>query len=129
MTRRKTVAISFGTLYNTVKQYTPSYRKPSKKFAESGNTFPFAAYILSTLPKHYYLIKGECPVKKQTIIIVILCVLVAAVIALSVTGVIGPQDGGSLAGYTRSGDVPTVSPPNTIPDIGTPWDQSFPTDT
>ena len=67
--------------------------------------------------------------KKQTIIIVILCVLVAAVIALSVTGVIGPQDGGSLADYTRSGDVPTVSPPNTIPDIGTPWDQSFPTDT
>ena len=63
--------------------------------------------------------------KKQTVIIIVLCVLVAAVIALSVTGVIGPQD--SLADYTRSGDVPTVSPPNTIPDIGTPWDQSFPT--
>ena len=63
--------------------------------------------------------------KKQTFIIVILCVLVAAVIALSVTGVIGPQD--SLADYTRSGDVPTVSPPNTIPNIGTSWVHSYPT--
>ena len=63
--------------------------------------------------------------KKKTLIVIILCVLVAAVIALSVSGVIGPQ--GSFADYTRSGDVPTVSPPNTIPDIGTPWDQSFPT--
>ena len=63
--------------------------------------------------------------KKQTLIIIILCVLVAAVIALSVTGVIGPQD--SFTGYTREGDPPTVSPPNTLPEIGTPWDQSFPT--
>ena len=122
MTRRKTVAISFGTLYNTVKQYTPSYRKPSKKFAESGNTFPFAAYILSTLPKHYYLIKGECPVKKQTIIIVILCVLVAAVIALSVLGVIGPQ--GSFAGSSYGEAVPTVTPVNTDPSFGTNWDNT-----
>ena len=67
--------------------------------------------------------------KNQTLIIIILCVLVTAVIALSVTGIIGPQDGGSHAGYSRSGDVPTVSPPNTLPEIGTPWDQSFPTDT
>lgn len=65
--------------------------------------------------------------KKQTIIIIALCVLVAAVIALSVFGVIGPQDGGSLVGYSRDGDPPTVSPPNTIPDVGTPWDQSYPT--
>ena len=65
--------------------------------------------------------------KKQTIIIVILCVLVAAVIALSVTGVIGPQDGGSLAGYTKA--LPSVSPLNTIPNVGTPWDHSYPTDT
>ena len=63
--------------------------------------------------------------KKQTLIIIILCVLVAAVMALSVLGVIGPQ--GSLTGYSRNGDPPTVSPPNTLPDIGTPWDQSFPT--
>ena len=34
--------------------------------------------------------------KKQTLIIIILCVLVAAAITLSVLGVIGPQD--SLAG-------------------------------
>ena len=86
----------------------------SKNFAEGCNSFPSAAYILSTLPKHYYLIKGECPVKKQTIIIVILCVLVAAVVALSVTGVIGPQ--GSFAAI-----VPTVSPPNTIPNIDPSW--------
>ena len=63
--------------------------------------------------------------KKQTIIIIALCVLVAAVIVLNVTGVIGPQ--GSLAGYTRNGAPPTVSPPNTLPDIGPPWDQSIPT--
>ena len=63
--------------------------------------------------------------KKQALIIIILCVLVAAVIALSVLGVIGPQD--SLAGYGRNGTPPTVSPPNTLPDIGTPLDQSFPT--
>ena len=70
--------------------------------------------------------------KKKTLIIIIICVLVALVIALCVFGVIGPQGStpiASLADYTRSGDVPTVSPPNTIPDIGTPWDQSFPTDT
>ena len=67
--------------------------------------------------------------KKQTLIIIILCVLVAAVVALNVLGVIGPQEStsGSLAGYSRNGDPPTVSPPNTLPDIGTPWDQSFPT--
>ena len=45
--------------------------------------------------------------KKQTLIIIIVCVLVAAVVALSVLGVIGPKD--SFAGYTG---VPTVSPPN-----------------
>ena len=45
--------------------------------------------------------------KKQKIIIIILCVLVAAVVTLSVLGVIGPK--GSLAGYTG---VPTVSLPN-----------------
>ena len=63
--------------------------------------------------------------KKQTLIIIILCVLVAAVIALSVLGVIGPQ--GSFTSYSRNGTPPTVSPPNTLPDIGTPWDQSVPT--
>ena len=62
--------------------------------------------------------------KKKTLIIIILCVLVAAVIALNATGIIGSRD--SFAGYTKT--VPTVSPPNTIPDIGTPWDHSFPTD-
>ena len=62
--------------------------------------------------------------KKQTLIIIILCVLVAAVVALSVTGVIGPQDGGSLAGDAF---VPKVSPKNTIPHIGTSWDHSYPT--
>ena len=61
--------------------------------------------------------------KKQTLIIIILCVLVAAVVALSVTGVIGPQDGGSLAGYTKA--TPTVSPLNTIANVGKPWDHSW----
>ena len=63
--------------------------------------------------------------KKQTLIIIILCVLVAVVISMSVFGVVGPQ--GSFTGYSRNGDPPTVSPPNTLPDTGTPWDQSFPT--
>ena len=45
--------------------------------------------------------------KKQTLIIIILCVLVAAVIALNATGVIGSE--GSFAGYTGG---PTVSLPN-----------------
>ena len=63
--------------------------------------------------------------KKQTLIIIILCVLVAAVIALNVSGVIGPQ--GSFAGFSRNETPPTVSPPNTLPEIGTPWDQSLPT--
>ena len=63
--------------------------------------------------------------KKQTLIVLILCILVAAVIALSVLGVIGPQ--GSFTGYSRDEAPPTVSPPNTIPDIGTPWEQSLPT--
>ena len=61
--------------------------------------------------------------KKKTLIIIILCVLVAAVIALSALGVIGPQ--GSLAGYTIRNN--EVSPPNTLPEIGSPWDQSLPT--
>ncbi len=47
--------------------------------------------------------------KKKTIIIIVLCVLVATVIALSIFGVIGPVDSGSFAGYTG---VPTVSLPN-----------------
>ena len=63
--------------------------------------------------------------KRQTLIIIILCILVAAVIVLNVLGVTGTQ--GSLAGYSRNESPPTVSPPNTLPDIGTPWDQSFPT--
>ena len=62
--------------------------------------------------------------KKQTLIIIALCILVAAVVTLSVTGIIGPQDGGSLAGYTG---FPTVAPPNTIPNIPTSWDHSYPT--
>lgn len=45
--------------------------------------------------------------KKQTLIIIIVCVLVAAVVALSVLGIIGPK--ASFAGYTG---VPTVSLPN-----------------
>ena len=64
--------------------------------------------------------------KKQTIIILILCVLLAAVITLSVLGVIGsPQ--GSFAGYVHNGTPPTVTPQDTLPGIGTPWDQSLPT--
>ena len=61
--------------------------------------------------------------KKQTLIIIILCVLVAAVIALSALGVIGPQ--GSFAGYDKG--VPTVSPENTKPSSGDDWDYSEPT--
>ena len=63
--------------------------------------------------------------KKQTLIIIILCVLVAAVITLSVTGVIGPQDeSGSLAGYTVRNN--EVSPPNTIPPLVVNPEYSFP---
>ena len=61
--------------------------------------------------------------KKQTLIIIALCLLVAAVIALSVLGAIGPQD--SLAGYTvRENE---VSPPNTIPPLVVNPEYSFPT--
>ena len=63
--------------------------------------------------------------KKQSIIIIALCVLVAAVIALSVLGVIGPQDGSSLAGSSKC--VPTVTAPNTMPSSGDGWDHSEPT--
>ena len=63
--------------------------------------------------------------KKQTLIIIALCVLVAAVIALNVTGVIGPQDeAGSLAGYTIRNN--EVSPPNTIPPLVVNPEYSFP---
>ena len=60
--------------------------------------------------------------KKQTLIIIILCVLVAAVIALSALGVIGPQ--GSLDGYTIRNN--EVSPPNTIPPLVVNPEYSFP---
>ena len=64
--------------------------------------------------------------KKQTIIIVFLCVLVAAVVALNVLGVIGPQEStsGSLAGYTVRNN--EVSPPNTIPPLVVNPEYSFP---
>ena len=62
--------------------------------------------------------------KKQNFIIIVLCVLVAAVIALSCLGVIGPQDGGSLAGYTIRNN--EVSPPNTIPPLVVNPEYSFP---
>ena len=63
--------------------------------------------------------------KKQTLIIIILCVLVAAVIALSCLGVIGPQ--GSFAGSSYGEAVPTVSPANTDPSYGDDWDYTEPT--
>ena len=65
--------------------------------------------------------------KKQTVIVVILCVLAAVVVALSASGVIGPQEGepGSFAGYNKT--VPTVTPVNTDPSGGTNWDNSEPT--
>lgn len=59
--------------------------------------------------------------KKQTLIILILCILLAAVIALSVSGVIGPKD--SLTGYTVRNEVLT---PNSIPPLTVPEDYSFP---
>ena len=61
--------------------------------------------------------------KKQSIIIIILCLLVAAVLVLSVLGIIGPQD--FLAGYNKG--VPTVSPENTKPSSGDDWDIAEPT--
>ena len=61
--------------------------------------------------------------KKQTVIMLILCVLLATVIALSLLGKIGPQ--GSLTGYNKG--VPTVSPENTKPSSGDDWDYSEPT--
>ena len=60
--------------------------------------------------------------KKQTVIIIILCVLVAAVIALSSLGVIGPQD--SSTGYTG---FPVVSSPTPIASTDPNWEQSYPT--
>ena len=60
--------------------------------------------------------------KKQTLIIIILCVLVAVVISMSVLGVIGSQ--GSLAGYTVRNN--EVSPPNTIPPLVVNPEYSFP---
>ena len=65
--------------------------------------------------------------KKQTVITIILCVLVAAVVVLSCLGIIGPQDGdlGSFAGFSK--DVPIVSPENTDPSYGDDWDHSVPT--
>ena len=67
--------------------------------------------------------------KKQSLIVIILCVLVVAVITLSVMGVIGQQESspGSFAGYVK--DIPTVSPLNTLPNVGTPWDHSYETET
>ena len=64
--------------------------------------------------------------KKQTLIIVFLCVLVAAVVALNVLGVIGPQEStsGSLAGYTVRNN--EVSPPATIPPLVVNPEYSFP---
>ena len=62
--------------------------------------------------------------KKQTLIIIILCVLVAAVIALNVTGIIGPPQG-SFAGISG---IPTVTPANTDPSYSyDDWDNSIPT--
>ena len=61
--------------------------------------------------------------KKQTIIIIALCILVAAAAALSTFGVISPQ--GSFAAYNKG--VPTVSPENTKPSSGDDWDNSEPT--
>ena len=52
--------------------------------------------------------------KKQTLIIIILCVLVAAVITLNVTGVIGPLLGStptaSFAGWQDAGKGHPSSP-------------------
>lgn len=62
--------------------------------------------------------------KKQTLIIIALCVLVAAVIALSALGVIGSQ--GSFTGYIH-GAPPTVSPPQPITSTAPGWEQSLPT--
>ena len=61
--------------------------------------------------------------KKQSLIVIILCVLVASVIALSAAGIIGPQ--GAFTGYSKG--VPTVSPENTKPSSGDDWDYSEPT--
>ncbi len=60
--------------------------------------------------------------KKQTLIIIILCLLVATVVALSVSGIIGSQ--GSLSGYTG---FPVVSSPQPITSTAPGWDQSNPT--
>ena len=65
--------------------------------------------------------------KKQPLIIIILCVLVAAVIALSVAGIIEPREGepGSFVGQVK--EVPAVSLDGTKPTIGPIWDYSEPT--
>ena len=65
--------------------------------------------------------------KKQTLIIIILCVLVAAVIALRVAGIIEPREGepGSFVGQVK--EVPNVPSDGTKPNTGTTWDYSVPT--
>lgn len=63
--------------------------------------------------------------KKQTLIIIILAVLMAAVIALSVLGIVGPQ--GSLAGYRDLSDVPQISPPVTTQVPSQIREHSYPT--
>ncbi len=60
--------------------------------------------------------------KKKTVIILILCVLVATVIALSALKVIGPQD--SFSGYTG---FPVVNSPTPIASTDPSWEQSYPT--
>ena len=60
--------------------------------------------------------------KKQTLIVIMLCVLVASVIALSVTGVIGPQ--GSFVGETIRNN--EVSSPVSIQPLYSNDDWAFP---
>ena len=62
--------------------------------------------------------------KKQTLIVIILCLLVAAVITLSVTGVIGPQEGspGSFAGQTDR----ELLAPNSIAPLDADPEYTFP---
>ena len=65
--------------------------------------------------------------KKRTLIVIILCVLVASVIALSVLGVVSPREGEPRSFVGEVKDVPTVSLDGTKPNTGPIWDNSEPT--
>ena len=63
--------------------------------------------------------------KKQTLIIIILCILVSAVITLNVLGITGTQDGVPFVGQTIRDN--GVSSPVSMKPMNVNMDYAFPT--